>query len=77
MPSIRMNGVIICRMVKQKTADEYDANGRLLAAAPDLLEACRYLVKQIDLSKLNIRRDFSLINGHAAATRAIRKAEVA
>ncbi len=39
MPSIRMNGVIICRMVKQKTADEYDANGRLLAAAPELLAA--------------------------------------
>ena len=55
--------------------EERHANARLIAAAPELLEACKYLTKEIDLSKLNIKKDFSLINAHAAALKAIRKAE--
>ena len=40
---IRMNGVLIAKMVTQTThkPGEVDANARLIAAAPELLEACR------------------------------------
>ena len=51
------------------------AADRLIAAAPELLEACKYLAKEINLSKLNIKKDFSLINAHATALKAIYKAE--
>lgn len=47
----------------------------LIAAAPELLEALKGLVAEIYLSKLNIRKDFSLINAHAYATKIIQKAE--
>lgn len=50
-------------------------NARLAIAAPELLEACKGLVEVIDLSKLKIRKDFSLINAHAYATKIIAKAE--
>lgn len=42
--------------------------------APELLEALKGLVEEVKLSKLNIRKDFSLINAHAYATKAIYKA---
>lgn len=42
---------------------------------PDLLEALKNLTEQVQLSKLSIRKDFSLINAHAAAVKAIAKAE--
>ena len=41
----------------------------------ELLDALRCLTKEIDLGKLSIRKDFSLINAHAYALRAIYKAE--
>ncbi len=41
----------------------------------DLLEALKGLVGEIQLGKLNIRKDFSLINAHACASKAIAKAE--
>lgn len=41
----------------------------------DLLEALRSLTKEIDLSKLNVRKDFSLINAHACALKVIHEAE--
>ena len=44
----------------------------LLAEA---LEALKGLVGEIDLSKLNIRKDFSLINAHAHASKFITKVE--
>jgi len=47
----------------------------ILAAAPELLEALEYLTKQIDLSKLNVRKDFSLMNAHACAMKTIDKAK--
>ena len=40
-----------------------------------LLNALKSLVKEIDLSKLNIRKDFSLLNAHAFATKTIHQAE--
>lgn len=40
-----------------------------------LLIALKDLLKEIDLSKLKVRKDFSLLNAHAAATKAILKAE--
>ena len=51
-----------------------EANSRLIAAAPSLLRALEDLTSEIKLGKLNIRKDFSLINAHAAATKAIRQA---
>lgn len=55
-------------------SDTPEENLRLILAAPDLLLALRNLVEQIPLSSLNIRKDFGLINAHAHATKAIRKA---
>lgn len=41
----------------------------------ELLQALKALVGEIDLSKLNVRKDFSLLNAHACATKTIAKAE--
>lgn len=51
------------------------ANARLIAAAPAMYEALRVLTSEINLSTLNIRKDFSLINAHACAVKAILQAE--
>ncbi len=51
------------------------ANARLIAASPRLLEELENLTQQIDLSKLNIKKDFSLIAAHAAALSAIHEAK--
>ena len=47
----------------------------LIAAAPDLLDALIYLCENIELGKLNVKKNFSLINAHAGACKAIRKAK--
>lgn len=41
----------------------------------ELLDALKNLAANIDLSKLNVRKDFSLLNAHAAATKALFKAQ--
>jgi len=51
------------------------ADARLYAAAPDLLAALEYLAAQIDLSKLKVKKDFSLMNAHVGALKAIAKAK--
>ncbi len=40
-----------------------------------LLQALKALVREIDLSKLNVRKDFSLLNAHAYATKTLAQAE--
>jgi|ERR1043166_3400052 hypothetical protein len=64
----------ICDVGMQHLED-CKANARLIAAAPELLAALKHLTAEIHLGALNIRKDFSLINAHASATRAIAKAE--
>jgi uracil phosphoribosyltransferase len=48
---------------------------QILNAADSMLEALKGLTQAVKLNKLNIKEDFSLINAHAAATKAIHKAE--
>jgi hypothetical protein len=58
---------------------ELSANAAFIVKAVNsfepMLEALKDIAKEIDLSKLSIRKDFSLINAHASALRAIYKAE--
>lgn len=63
----------------QEIQDEQEANARLLAAAPDLLEACKSLVAHMweGRPKRNVRRDAYLMIAEVAAQNAIRKAEAA
>lgn len=75
------DGEGICEIGKKESCSyaatpEQWANARLIAAAPDMLRALKELTKEINLSKLNIRKDFSLINAHAGALKEIHKAEV-
>jgi hypothetical protein len=51
------------------------ANAHLIAAAPAMYEALKFLTSEIDLSKLNVRKDFSLMNAHAGAIKVILQAE--
>ena len=52
-----------------------EADARLFAAAPAMYEALRMLTSEINLSTLNVRKDFSLMNAHACAVKAILQAE--
>jgi len=56
-------------------AKDADRIVRACNSHADLLAALEGLVGEIHLSKLNIRKDFSLINAHACATKAIYKAK--
>jgi len=48
--------------------DQMEALGK---QRDELLEALKLMVKNTSLNKLNIKKDFSLINAHANATRII------
>ena len=56
---------------KQKLSTVYAKH----AAAPAMYEALKFLTSEIDLSKLNVRKDFSLMNAHAWAIKVILQAE--
>ena len=68
------NSLITYALPPTSLSDEFYANARLIAAAPDLLEALESLTAEISLKKVNIRKDFSLINAHANALKMIIKA---
>lgn len=59
------------------TEAEAKANAQYITIAANNLhqiaEALELLANQINLSKLNIRKDFSLINAHANALKALNK----
>lgn len=46
-------------------------------SARAMMAALEYLAKQIDLSTLNVRKDFSLLNAHAGALSALAAARAA
>jgi len=51
------------------------ANAKLVAAAPELLRALQDLCEEAwKLRSKNVRKDFSLLNAHACAIKAINKA---
>jgi hypothetical protein len=58
-----------------KRLAEYDEISTLAAAAPEMLEVMRTLAGAVNLSKLNIRKDFHLINAHACALKIIHNLE--
>lgn len=59
-----------------KLVDEVrDARGHLIAAAPDMLEACKKCAEYLDLVKQNYPDLPGLISGMSAARAAIAKAE--
>jgi hypothetical protein len=49
------------------------ANARLIAAAPEMLDLLRELTASVNLSKLNVRKDFDLLNVHACAMKLLHK----
>lgn len=68
-----------CHTHSGATDDEREANARLIATAPELLQALEGLTKELRSSgifnKLNVRKHFSLLNADAAATKAIAEAK--
>ena len=66
--------VNLCRNNTHQQVDGR-ANAALIAAAPVMYEALRMLTSEINLSTLNVRKDFSLMNAHACAVKAILQAE--
>ena len=65
----------IARLALVDSMSQVEANAALIAAAPAMYEALRVLTSEINLSTLNVRKDFSLMNAHACAVKAILQAE--
>lgn len=66
----------ICKMDESLTGDQEVANARLIAAAPDLLEACKGLECSIrEAFKLDVKKHYSLMLFIESARAAIAKAE--
>ena len=66
-------GVPICDVYIGTEHDE--GNERLIVASPELYEALRGLVKEVGRLKLDVRKDFSLMNQHACATKILHEIE--
>lgn len=58
---------------KRETRRLREEHNAAMNSRAELLEALEHLTGQIDLSRYKIRDDFSLINAHACALRAIHK----
>lgn len=54
---------------------DHEANGRLIAAAPELLEACKLAYESLRTKLGNVKKDFSAHVAFAALGSAIHKAE--
>ncbi len=53
----------------------WEGNAKLIQQSPAMYEALKKLTSEIHLSKLNIRKDFSLINAHTNALKIIAAVE--
>jgi len=66
---------IICEMFSAASREERDANQRLIAAAPELLEALKALMHEVDESGNGYAKDFGWPVAVGKARAAIAKAE--
>ena len=66
--------VVACSKYSAMGEEENLANAYLIAAAPDLLEACKFAFENLK-PQGNIKKDFSGHNAIATLSRAITKAE--
>ena len=55
--------------------EEYEANVQLIVSAPELLYALKTLAGEVKQLRLNVRKDFHLMNAHAYALKVIDKVE--
>ena len=69
----RREGLNIALCTAGNTQGQFKANAKLIAAAPDLLEACQYAFQNLR-PRGNIKKDFSGHNAIAALSRAIQNA---
>ncbi len=58
---------------KKMARENLNHMAQVATGANELLTALKDLAKEINLSKLNVRNDFSLINAHAQALKTIEK----
>lgn len=74
---VKQGEEIICAIQGEdgKITPQMEDNAALIAAAPQLYKALEILCKEINLSKLNVRKDFSLLAAHAQGKTALHNAK--